>query len=422
MILALIGFFVFALGLFFFFSFDSESVLTPSQNISQQHDVIKVGILHSLTGTMASSELPVLNATLFAIEEINSKGGLLDKKIVPIIYDGESNGQTFASRATDLLKDDNVSVIFGGWTSASRKSMIPVLDEYDAVLFYPVQYEGLESRPNILYLGAAPNQQVIPGIIWAQENLGTKFFLVGSDYVFPYSANTIIKDYSKTYGFDIVGEEYALLGAKNFVDIVANIKKTNPDVIINTINGDSNEYFFKELRKQGITSDLIPTMSFSLSQSQISNYAVSVEDDYLVWNYFENIPSYENRQFVSNIKKTLGSKYFISDSMEAAYVGIYLYAKAVEKANSFENDDVLDKLKQITFSAPSGITGIDPTNHVYKTMRIGKILSDGQVEIIFSSQNPIPPNPYPDTRTVGEWNDFLNYLYAKWGNSWENQS
>ena len=395
-----------------------KSVIIPLD----EDNPIKVGVLHSLSGTMAISETSVVDATLLAIDEINERGGLLGRKVVPVVVDGQSDWPTFALEAERLIAEEEVSVIFGGWTSASRKTMKPVFEEYNHLLFYPVQYEGLEQSPNIVYTGAAPNQQVLPAINWAFENLGTKFFLVGSDYVFPRSANAIMKERINELGGEILGEEYRILGDRNFVEIVDKIAKTKPDVILNTINGDSNLGFFNELRKKGIDPETIPTISFSIAEDEIRHLGVmTMSGDYAAWNYFQSIDLPENKVFVQNFKNKYGPNRVTDDPMEAGYIGVYLFAKAVEKAGSDDVNAIRDAVKGITFAAPEGIVGVDPiTQHLSKTFRIGQILEDGQFKIVYSTEEPIHPIPYPKYKSVQEWNEFLDELYNGWGQSWAN--
>ena len=385
---------------------------------------IKVGILHSLSGTMAISETSVVDSTLMAIDEINERGGILGREIVPIVRDGSSDWDIFAQEAESLIVDEDVSVVFGGWTSASRKTMKPIFEEFDHLLFYPVQYEGLEKSPNIIYTGASPNQQVLPAVDWAFKNLGTNFFLVGSDYVFPKSANEIIKAKIHELGGTVVGEEYSLLGNTNFDNIVDKISESNPDVILNTINGDSNIAFFKELRHRGITSQQIPTISFSIAEDEIRNFGVEyMQGDYASWNYFQSLPHEKNKIFVENFKKKYGLDRVVDDPMEAGYLGVYLYAKAVESVGTDDIPTVRNALRGITFDAPSGAVGVDPQNqHLSKVVRIGKILPDGQFKIVSSSEKPIKPEPYPKYKTEEQWNDFLNNLYFGWGGNWANRT
>ncbi|MDH3696132.1 MAG: urea ABC transporter substrate-binding protein [Nitrosopumilus sp.] len=401
---------------------DNNSLRKPIFIPLDEDNPIKVGILHSLSGTMAISENSVVDATLLAIDEINERGGLLGRKLVPIVEDGRSDWPTFATKAKKLIVEDEVSAVFGGWTSASRKTMMPVFEEYNHLLFYPVQYEGLEQSANIVYTGAAPNQQVLPAVNWAFENLGTKFFLVGSDYVFPRAANTIIKERINEIGGQVVGEEYRLLGESDFVEIVDKITKTKPDVILNTINGDSNIGFFNELRKKGIEPETIPTISFSIAEDEIRNLgANSMAGDYAAWNYFQSIDLPENKVFVQNFKNKFGPHRVTDDPMEAGYIGVYLFAKAVEKGNSDEVNTIREAVKGITFVAPEGIVGVDPkTQHLSKEVRVGQILEDGQFKIVYSSEEPIHPIPYPKYKSEQDWNKFLDELYNRWGQSWAN--
>lgn len=400
---------------------ETNNYLPQSQHIElNEKNPIKVGVLHSLSGTMAISERPVVDATLMAIDEINEKGGVLGRKIVPIVVDGRSDWPTFAKEAKRLITEENVSAVFGGWTSASRKTMKPVFEKYDNLLFYPVQYEGLEQSPNIVYTGAAPNQQVIPAIDWAMKNIGTKFFLVGSDYVFPRSANTIMKERINELDGMVVGEEYRVLGEKDFTEIINKIVQTHPDVILNTINGDSNVWFFKELRERGITPQDISTISFSIGENEITQLgAENMKGDYAAWNYFQSIDTKENKDFVTNFKKKFGEYRVTNDPMEAAYVGVNLFARSVEESGSDDVNDIRKSVKGITFAAPEGIVGVDPqTQHLEKVVRIGKILENGQFEIVASSEQAITAIPYPSYKSVNDWNLFLDGLYNDWNQSW----
>ncbi len=382
---------------------------------------IPIGILHSLTGTMAISEKPVVDATLLAIEEINQAGGVLGKKITPIIVDGKSDWPTFAKKAKTLITKRKVPVVFGCWTSASRKTVKPVFEKYNHLLFYPVQYEGLETSKNIVYTGATTNQQVVPGVTWCFYHLGKRFFLVGSDYVFPRTANAIIKEVVQSIGGTIVGEEYLLLGSKDVNHIVEKIAATKPQVIINTINGDSNIPFFKGLRKAGITPERIPTMSFSIAEPELKQLDIaSMIGDYATWSYFQSIDTPANRTFVKKIQKKYGADHVISDPMEAAYFGVYLWAQAANEAHSFEPEKVRAHLQFQSFNAPEGVVSIDPLNqHTWKRVRIGKVQSTGQFNIIWDSQKTVRPQPFPFVyRSKQAWEEFLMSLYKQWNNSW----
>lgn len=384
---------------------------------------IKVGILHSLTGTMAFGAISVADATLMAIEKINEAGGILGRKVKPIIADGRSDPNHFIEMAEKLITKDKVCVVFGCWSSANRKAIKPVFEKYNHLLIYPIQYEGLEASPNIIYTGATPNQQIIPAIKWSFDHIGKRFFLVGSDYIFSRAANEIIKDQIKALGGEILGESYIPLGKDTVNDIVDNIQQTKPDMIINTINGDSNIYFFKRLRQQGITPAVIPSISFSLGENELRTLSFAqMAGDYAAWNYFQNIPNKVNQNFVENYQHKYGQDRVTDDPIESGYIGVYLWAQAVEKAGTEKIDAVLKAIKNQYYFAPEGTVYIDAeNNHTWKVARIGKIRPDGQFDVVWRSDKPIKPIPYPDYRTKEEWGMLLNNLYKEWGNQWSKQ-
>jgi urea transport system substrate-binding protein len=385
---------------------------------------IKVGILHSLTGTMAISEKAVVDGELLAIDEINAHGGLLGRQIKPIIVDGKSDSQKFASLAEQLITQDKVSAIFGCWTSACRKTVKPIFEKYDHLLFYPVQYEGLEQSPNIIYLGAAPNQQIIPAVKWLIDHVGKTFFLIGSDYVFPRTANEIIKDQIKSFGGKIVGEDYLILGSNNnSVDKMVNdIRLAKPDVILNTINGRDNIQFFHALKNAGITAKTIPVMSFSIAEDELKSMnSTDMAGNFAAWNYFQSIPNQLNTDFVKKFKDKYGQNRVTDDPIETGYFGVYLWAQAVIDAQSDAVEDVKRTIKKQSFNAPEGIVYINPDNqHTWRTVRIGKIRKDGQFDIVWSSIKPIEPVPYPSSRNKKDWEQFLHDLYTKWQGNWVN--
>lgn len=384
--------------------------------------VITVGVLHSLSGTMAISEQSVHDATLLAIEEINAQGGLLGKRLMPVVVDGKSDWPTFAREAERLITQDRVAVVFGCWTSASRKTVRPVFERYDHLLFYPVQYEGLEQSPNIVYTGAAPNQQIIPAIKWAFDHVGTRFFLVASDYVFPRSANAIVKAQISALRGRVVGEEYLLLGTKDVREVVRKIEQAHPQVIVNTINGDTNVAFFHALRAAGITPQKIPTLSFSIAEDELRSMdPKAMAGDYAAWNYFQSIDRKENAAFVAKFKQRYGPDRVTDDPMEAAYFGVHLWAQAVNDAQTADPREVRKALPTQTFAAPEGLVYIDSHNqHTWKTVRIGRIREDGQFDVVWTSDKPIRPVPYPVYLSKSEWEGFLQALYDMWGQRWAN--
>jgi urea transport system substrate-binding protein len=373
---------------------------------------IIVGVLHSLTGTMAYSESPVVDATLMAIDEINQRGGLLGRRVEAEIVDGRSNGEEFARKAEWLLAQRRVCAIFGCWMSAHRKRVLPLVESHNGLLFYPVQYEGLESSPSVFYTGAAPNQQIIPAVQWSFGFLNCKnLFLVGSDYIFPRVANEIIRDQVARLGGRIVGEVYIPCGAVDMGSLIAAIAAAKPDLIVNTINGDSNIVFFRSLNAAGITPDRIPIISFSLGENELRN--LDIAGTYAAWNYFQSIERPENLRFVSAFRARYGPQRVTSDPMEAAYVGVNLWAQAVAMSGSMAPGNISEALRHQSFNAPEGLVRVDPDNqHTWKTIRVGKVVEDGQFEVIYSSEKPIRPEPYPDTRSPGEWKDFIDRLPA----------
>lgn len=360
-------------------------------------DTIQVGILHSLSGTMAISEVTVRDATLLAIEEINAAGGVLGKQIEPVIEDGASDWDTFAEKAQKLISQDQVVTVFGCWTSASRKAVLPVFEGNDSLLWYPVQYEGLEASPNIFYTGATTNQQIIPGLDYLREELGAqKIFLVGSDYVFPRTANQIINAYAEAYDMEVVGEEYAPLGHTEFSTVVNKVVDEQPDAVFNTLNGDSNVAFFKQLGDAGVTAEDIPTLSVSVAEEEVAGIGPeNIAGHFVAWNYYQTTETDRNAEFVAAFQEEYGADRVTSDPMQAGYNGVYLWAAAVEAAGSTDVDAVKEAAGGITLDAPEGPITIDGDNqHLFKTARVGVIGDDGLIEEVWNSGEPIKPDPF----------------------------
>lgn len=390
---------------------------------SMDRNKIKVGILHSLSGTMAISERSLVDAELMAIDEINESGGLLGKQVEPIVVDGKSDDQTFQKQAEELIEKENVCSIFGCWTSASRKEVLPVVEKHNHLLWYPVQYEGLEQSSNIVYLGAGPNQQVIPAINWIIQNLGPNIFCVGSDYVYPRSINAIARYCIEDNGGQLVGEEYQPLGSINFEKIVNKIKKEQPSVILNTINGDSNIAFFNQLRDAGITSQEIPTMSLSIAEDEISRMQPElVSGDFATWNYFQCLDTKTNKDFIDRFRKRYGQHCATDDAIETAYNAVHIFAKAVKVANSTDIESIQNATKGLRVDTPEGDVIVDQDHlNVYRATRIGQIQDDGQFKVVWSADNPIKPEPYPKYKSKYEWHAFLDDLYLGWGKKWAKQ-
>lgn len=355
---------------------------------------VPVGILHSLSGTMAISEAPLIEAELMAIAEINQTGGVLGKLINPIIEDGASELAFFEAKAKKLIQQDRVTTVFGCWTSASRKAVLPIFEELNALLWYPVQYEGLECSKNIFYTGSCPNQQVEPAVTWLLQNKGNRFFLVGSDDVFPRTVNKLITSQLKQQGGIVIGEEYVSLGAKEFIEIITKIEQLRPDVVFNTLNGDSNITFYRQYKDSGISAIDIPIVAVSVAEAEIQKIGEAAVDHYACWSYFQSLDTPDNQRFVRNFQANYGANRVTSDPIEAAYTQVYLWKQAVELAASFEVDRVRVAAYGQSFEAPGGLVRIEPNHHMGKACRIGRVLPTGQFEIVGGSDNLIKPLPW----------------------------
>ncbi|MGV9714763.1 urea ABC transporter substrate-binding protein [Rhodococcus pyridinivorans] len=359
-------------------------------------DTIKVGSLNSLSGTMAISEVTVRDSIALAVEEINADGGVLGKQIEIVSEDGASEPTVFAEKAEKLIGSDCVAAVFGGWTSSSRKAMLPVFEDRNALLYYPVQYEGLESSSNIFYTGATTNQQIVPALDYLKEQGVKSLYLVGSDYVFPQTANRIIKAYAEANGIEIKGEDYTPLGSTDFSTIVNKVRTADADAVFNTLNGDSNVAFFREYTNAGLNAKDMPVVSVSIAEEEVGGIgAQNIEGQLTAWNYYQTVDSPQNASFVEAYKAKYGANKPTSDPMEAAYTSVYLWKNTVEKAESFEVDDVIEAADGVTFDAPEGTVTIDGDNHhITKTARIGEIRGDGLIYTVWESDGAIEPDPY----------------------------
>ena len=379
---------------------------------AQAAETIKVGVLHSLSGTMAISEKPLKDTVLMAIDEINAKGGVLGKKLEPVVVDPASNWPLFAEKTKQLLGQDKVAVIFGCWTSVSRKSVLPVVEQMNGLLFYPVQYEGEELSKNVFYTGAAPNQQAIPALDYLMSKEGgaaKRWVLLGTDYVYPRTTNKILRAYLKSKGVkdsDIV-EKYTPFGHSDFKRIVADIKQFSADgktAVVSTINGDSNVPFYKELGKAGLKAKDVPVMAFSVGEEELRGVDTRPLVGHLAaWNYFMSLRNPANEAFVRNwslyaINKGLSGRRrpMTNDPMEATYIGVNMWKQAVEKAKSTEVDKVIAAMAGQTFMAPSGVVSkMDEKNHhLHKPVFIGEINSDGQFNVVWKSRVPVKAQPW----------------------------
>jgi urea transport system substrate-binding protein len=385
-----------------------------SMSLYAQQKTVKVGILHSLSGTMAISETVLKDTALMAIEEINAKGGVLGHKIEPVVVDPASNWPLFAEKARQLITQDKVAVVFGCWTSVSRKSVLPVFEELNGLLFYPVQYEGEEISRNVFYTGAAPNQQAIPAVEYLMSKDGgaaKRWVLLGTDYVYPRTTNKILRAFLKSKGVaeaDIL-EEYTPFGHSDYQTIIGKIKKFASEgkktAVVSTINGDSNVPFYKELGNQGLKATDVPVVAFSVGEEELRGVDTKPLVGHLAaWNYFMSIKAPANDAFVkkwgayAKAKNIAGhkDKPLTNDPMEATYIGVYMWKQAVEKAKSFAVDKVRPAVYGQTFTAPSGITSRmdDKNHHLHKAVFIGEVKADGQFNVVWKTKGPIKAQPW----------------------------
>jgi urea transport system substrate-binding protein len=371
-------------------------------------ETVKIGVLHSLSGTMAISETSLRDVVLMAVEEINAAGGVLGKQIEPVVVDPASDWPLFNEKAKELITSHKVAATFGCWTSVSRKSVLPTFEEYNQLLFYPVQYEGEEQSLNVFYTGASPNQQLIPAAKYMKDEDYKKFYLLGTDYVFPRTANKVLKAYLLSVGVpeENIAEEYTPFHHQDYQTIVGKIKAFAAGgnaCVMSTINGDSNVPFYKEFANQGLTSDDCPIMAFSVAEDELRAMDVPPLVGHLAaWNYYQSIDSPENKTFVANFKAYCeknnlpgGSARVTDDPIEAAYYGVYVWKAAVEKAGSFDVDAVRKAVYGLKFDAPGGAKEMHASNqHTLKPVYIGEIKADGQFEIISSSDGLVSPDSY----------------------------
>ncbi|MDR1166595.1 MAG: urea ABC transporter substrate-binding protein [Deltaproteobacteria bacterium] len=391
--------------------------------LKAQEDTIKVGILHSLSGTMAISETTLKDVMLMLIDEQNSKGGLLGRKLEAVVVDPASDWPLFAEKAEGLLTQDKVAAVFGCWTSVSRKSVLPVFEKYNGLLFYPVQYEGQESSRNVIYAGAAPNQQAIPAVDYLLNDLGIKrFALVGTDYVFPRTANKIVEAYllSKGVAPEDIFVNYTPFGYSDWQSIVTDIKRFGSEglktAVISTINGDANVPFYKELAAQNVTAESVPVMAFSVGEEELSGVdAKPLVGHLAAWNYFESVESPANEAFIKAWRAFIkDDKRVTNDPMEAHYIGFHLWALAVEKAGTTDVDAVLKAIVGLeTPNLTGGTAKLLPNHHLTKPVFIGEIEETGQFQVVWETPGEVAGDAWSDylpesADLVSDWTEPVN--------------
>ncbi|MDY7013508.1 MAG: urea ABC transporter substrate-binding protein [Cyanobacteriota bacterium] len=368
---------------------------------SPSNTTVAVGILHSLSGTMAIGEPSLKNAALMAIAEINQAGGVLGKRVEPIIADGASDPAIFAREAQTLIQERHAVTLFGCWTSATRKAVIPVLEKHNILLWYPVQYEGLEESPYVFYTGSCPNQQIVPAVRWLLSQNRKQFYLIGSDYVFPRTIHKIVRAQLEREGGSCLGEQYLPLGATNFEAIAAFIAQVKPDVVLNALNGDSNIAFYKHCKAAGLDPQDTPILAVSVAEEELRRIGEAAVGHYASWSYFQSLSSPENQTFTRNFQARYGSEQVTSDPIEAAYTQVYLWKQAVETAQSFESDRVRQAACNLALRSPGGPVRLDANHHLWKPCRIGQVLPSGQFEGVWDSGELIQPQPWLGVET---WN------------------
>lgn len=372
--------------------------LLPFSLTSQAYaaDIVKVGIIHSLTGTMAMSEASVVDAERLAIEEINAKGGVLGKTVEPIIEDGASDWPTFAEKARKLLENDQVVATFGAYSSASRKAVLPVFERNKGLLYYPTFYEGLEESPSIIYTGAEASQQTLAAVSWLMANKGKSVYLIGSDYIWPRTTNKLARISVAKQGGSIIGEDYLPIGNIEFSSVINKIKAAKPDIILSTIVGGSNVAFYKQLKAAGIDSSNQTLMALAVTEEEVAGIGAENLAGFLTsMSYFQSLNNPANEKFVAAFKARYGDERVVGDPMAAAYTAVYLWKKAVEKAGSFDVRAVIAASSGLALEAPEGeITVHNDNHHLWKRARIGAINAQGQIDVIYESA-PIEPSPFP---------------------------
>ena len=398
-------------------------VLSEENSAADGSDTIKVGVLHSLSGTMAISETTLKDTVLMLIDEQNEKGGLLGKKLEAVVVDPASDWPLFAEKARELLQKDKVAAVFGCWTSVSRKSVLPVFEELNGLLFYPVQYEGEESSKNVFYTGAAPNQQAIPAVDYLKDELGVeRWVLAGTDYVYPRTTNKILEAYLKQNGVadEDIMINYTPFGHSDWQSIVADIKKFGSEgkktAVVSTINGDANVPFYKELGNQGISAEDIPVVAFSVGEEELSGIDTKPLVGHLAaWNYFMSVDTPENDAFIETWHGFIGNEDRVTnDPMEAHKIGFDLWVKAVEKAGTTETDAVENAIVGLsTGNLTGGTAEMLPNHHITKPVLIGEIQEDGQFAVVWQTDGEVPGDAWSDylegsKDLIGDWTDPIN--------------
>lgn len=382
-------------------SFHAPAPVTP----------IRIGVIHALSGPMADSERNLIDAIRLAVETINREGGVLDRPLEVIVADSQSDDAIAAQQAEHLIREQQVSVLFACWTSSCRKAVRPVVEKHQHLMFYPLQYEGMELSPHLVYMGAAPNQQIIPGTQWAMERFGKRVFLLGSDYIFPRAANLLIRDLVQAANGQVVAEHYLSMDATDFTGVVDEIRRLSPDVILNTINGQANQAFFTALTAAG--PEMPAVLSFSVAEPELQAMAKhpAYSEHYAVWGYFQSLPRSSNAEFIARFRQRFGQDRVLSDPIITSHNAVMLWARAVQEAGREDPGHVNRTLSRVSLAGPGGIVAVDAsTRHSWRRVYVGKARADGQFDAEQISGTPLRPAPFPPYRSHEYWESQLLQL------------
>lgn len=386
---------------------------------------IRIGLLHSQTGSLAISEKSLLDAEVLAIEEVNALGGIAGRPIVWSAPDCRSDPAVFAAEARRLIEGESAIALFGTWTSECRKAVIPVLLERSSLLFFPGNYEGIDRSPRVVYVGGAANQTVLPAVRWAFDSLkARRFFIVGLEEVWSRCAGELAGDAIRAAGGEAVGERFLISSSPNVGPVVEAIRLAKPDVVLNFLQGESNLAFYSSIRREGLTPDKTPVIAFGLSEDEARRFnPADVVGQYAAWNYFQSSNRPENREFVRKFRARFGDERLVGDSMIAAYNGIKFWAQAAREIRSPETSAVIANLNRQSMDAPDGIVTIDSDSQaVWRPFHIGRLRSDGQFEIVWSILKPIRPVVFVGTRSAEQWRELLASLKTRWKGQWSAQA
>lgn len=365
---------------------------------------IRIGVVHALSGVMAESERGLVDAARLAVEELNAQGGVLGRPVEILVADSRSDWAHAAAEAERLIRDEKVSALFACWTSSCRHAVRPVIEKYRHLMFYPLQYEGMEQSPNIIYMGAAPNQQIIPGARWAMDRFGPRVYLLGSDYLFPRAANLLIRELIQASKGQLLAERYQPMTASDFTAVADEIRRLKPDVVLNTLNGSSNRHFFAALAAADLGQT--PVVSFSIAEPELQTFGPQNfhPSHFAVWGYFQSFPGTANEQFVSQFRQRFGPDRVTSDPILSSHDAVLLWATAVREAGTAEPDQVNRSIGRVSIPSPAGIvTTESATRHLWRRVYVGKAQRDGQFEAHEISEAPVRPAPFPSYRSRAEW-------------------